>query len=197
MDKICNYLSRVTLSNYNMAIQSFLKIQELDAARKARKILDRLIEIHEKENENFIPDTLSFNTVMYISGRIHGSNAEKAEALQLAQGTYQDLCEFEANGGPDKYTYDALLECAINLLPERNVKQRNQLISAIITKCCDAGFISTLAIARLKTNAYNVYKNLILTALKNTKRGNRINLEDLPAAWSRRVNERKKYRRNQ
>eukprot|EP00815_Leptocylindrus_aporus_P003989 CAMPEP_0116050124 /NCGR_PEP_ID=MMETSP0322-20121206/195_1 /TAXON_ID=163516 /ORGANISM="Leptocylindrus danicus var. apora, Strain B651" /LENGTH=787 /DNA_ID=CAMNT_0003532617 /DNA_START=137 /DNA_END=2500 /DNA_ORIENTATION=+ len=191
MDKVCDHENtNAYLSNYNMTIQCWHKSKDNDATVKARKILERLISIHSAEGSKFVPDSYSFNAVIYTASRTRGSLRHKTEALQIAYKTYDDLLRLESLGliEPNVYTYDSLLKCAFNLIPSKDVSKREQVISQIVRRCIEAGYMDDLVLANVLKNAPKLATSLLDLKGRRVKKKKRINVKkDLPQEWSRKI----------
>ena len=192
MNKNCDYNEpKLVVRNFNMAIQTWLKSNKQEAPEKAKKILDRLIEIHRNENSEVIPDSYSFNTVIYTAARQKGNSKERTEALKIATLTFHLLRDFRKGVDqsefpqPDSYSFDALLKCAINLIP-KSEKSRRTTIFAIFKNCCVAGCVDGIILAQLERKVPELCEDLFGKYIKRSKR-KFVNVHDLPSEWSRRI----------
>jgi hypothetical protein len=80
-----------------------------------------------------------------------GDDAEKADAMQIATTTFNELCNSEY-GKPNHVnhvTYAANLTACRNLLPEGETRAAS--MTSIFQKCCEDGQVHDLIIRRLES----------------------------------------------
>jgi hypothetical protein len=116
-----------------------------------------------------------------------GDDAEKADAMQIATRTFNELCNSEY-GKPNHVTYAAYLTACRNLLPEGETRAAS--MTSIFQKCCDDGQVHDIIIRRLETSLtkeqlHDLYQSVGVDG------DNAMDLALLPAEWKRNVQERK------
>ena len=187
MNDKCSYNKpRIVLNNFNMAISVWLRSSESSSLIRIKKLLDRLVEIHRNENVDVFPDIYSFNCVIDAAARTKGDNNDKSKAMKIAQETFELLKEFkDKKVEPNSYTFDALIKCAVTLIPQSNISKRRAVVAALFKSCCNAGYLDRTVFSRIQKYTPELSDMLYGKYIRKSNK-TRLNVyNDFPDKWSR------------
>lgn len=133
------------------------------------------------------PNTFVYTAVLNSCAYAIGDDAEKADAMQIATTTFNELCNSEY-GKPNHVTYATYLTACQNLLPEGETRAAS--MTSIFQKCCEDGQVNDLIIRRLagaltKKQLHELYQTVGLDGDKA------MDVALLPVEWKQNVQERK------
>lgn len=160
--------------------------------RKTRGILDRQTSLFlsldgKAGSDDCRPDIYGFTTVLSSCAMEPGDDTERAKAFNVARSTYiQFLSNKDQYGSPNHVTYGTMLKCVSKLLP-RNSPERKKWAKKVFNQAIANGCVGDMVLSRLResTSSAKEYKALMRGHAK----------KDLPASWTRKVNEKIPYHR--
>jgi hypothetical protein len=113
----------------------------------ARRVLNKMIELHESGHLNARPNTICYTAVINSCAYCVNDVMDKRNALRIAIGTYKDL-EKSKYGAPNHVTYANLLNALRNLLPKS--PQRSIAVQDIFRSAIKNGCVDLMVIQRVK-----------------------------------------------
>lgn len=167
--------------SYTSVITAYGRSDAQNKASKALQILERLNRARESGNMAAITTTHSFNAALNACAFVVGNKEKKTEAFEIAIKIYGMLKEQSV---ADHTTYGTLLRIFATLLDPTD-SRREALVDEIFRKASSTGNVGRLVITQLKFAA-SADQFLQLTGREV---GGRLNVKDLPKAWTRNVRE--------
>jgi hypothetical protein len=167
--------------SYTSVITAYGRSDAENKAVKSLEILKRIILACQRGNMAAIPTTHSFNAALNACAFVEGDEEKKKEAFEIAVEVYSLL---QKHGTPDHTTYGTLLRACATLLHPAD-KNREKMVDDIFHKACENGGVGRLVITQMKF-ACTPHQHIRLVGRDLM---DRINVKDLPRAWSRNVRE--------
>jgi pentatricopeptide repeat protein len=167
--------------SYTTVISAFARSSIPGKARKAKRILDRMIESYLNGSNKSIKMTIyPFNSCLNACAYTFSRN-EKMNAFVVVVDT---LVEIQKFCKPDHTTYGTVLKSWRNLIPKHD-ERRQAVVSSSFRQCCKEGLVGQLVIRQLQlATSPEVYFELVGKHPKDNK-------SSLPSEWSRNVKERR------
>jgi hypothetical protein len=120
-------------------IAAWARSRSLGKAAHARRLLDRMIELHESSVICAAPNTVVYTAVINACAYCENDDTDRSAALRIAIRTFKDL-EKSSYGRPNHVTYANLLTALRNLLPpcpKRSAAIQDIFQSAVQNGCMD------------------------------------------------------------
>jgi hypothetical protein len=190
MEKIANdsnlKISPDTIT-YNSVLGCCARRAESRSYLSARAILDRQIHNYlQSKLYSSKPDVYGFTSVLTACA---SEPKEKMKAFQVAQTTFQELCEVNQYGNPNHVTYGTMMKCCARLLPQTSPLRR-KWVELVFKQAIEAGCVGELVMGRFREAAPP-------DLFRETMEG--VDKKNLPESWTRNVDEKrqgKKRRKN-
>ena len=183
----CVAVACLTFSCFGLAINAWSESRVFGKGYRAKTVLQKMIEMYEADTSRAKPNTFVYTAVLNSCAYAIGDDAEKADAMQIATTTFDELCN-SRYGKPNHVTYAAYLTACRNLLPAGGTRAAS--MTSVFQKCCEDGQVNDLIIRRLesaltKEQLRELYQSVGLEG------GQDMELSQLPAEWKQNVQERK------
>jgi hypothetical protein len=174
---------------YNSVLGCCARQTESRSYLNARAILDGQIHYYEQSKlHSSKPDVYGFTSVLTACA---SETKEKMKAFQVAQATFQELCESQDYGRPNHVTYGTMMKCCARLLPQTSPLRR-RWVELVMKKAIDAGCVGELVMGRFREAATPDLFREIMEG---------VDKKNLPDSWTRNVDEKregkKRWRKSQ
>jgi hypothetical protein len=169
--------------SYTSVITAYGRSDDQKKAQKSLSMLERMLRCYKEGNMAAKPTTHSFNAALNACAFVDGNQTQKTEAFEVAVQVYQ-LMQASSCGEADHTSYGTLLRACATLLHPTDPR-REKLVEDIFHRACENGAVGRLVVTQLKFAATPA-QHLRLTGRDII---DRINVKDLPRAWTRNVRE--------
>jgi hypothetical protein len=170
------------------AINAWSKSRVFGKGYRAKTVLQKMIDMYEADRSRAKPNTFVYTAVLNSCAYAIGDDAEKAEAMNIATTTFDELCN-SRYGKPNHVTYAAYLTACRNLLPEGETRATS--MTRVFQKCCEDGQVNNLIIRRLESALTKEQLRELFQSVGQDK----MELSQLPAEWKQNVQEGKSTRK--
>jgi tetratricopeptide (TPR) repeat protein len=167
--------------SYTSVITAYARSDAWDKAQKALQLLERMIQAYKNGNIACKPTVHSFNAALNACAFTQGDEGLKAKAFSICMTIYDLL---KKNSDADHTSYGTILRCCGTLLSPRD-KTRQEMVEYMFQKACEQGQVGRLVVNQMKFAA-QPHQHMRLTGLDLMER---VNMRDLPRAWTRNVKE--------
>ena len=163
------------------AIAAWAKSRRFGKAVRARKLLNRMVQLYEAGHVKAGPNTHCYTAVINACAYCENEAVDKRNALKIAIATYKELCA-SSYGTPNKVTYLALLTALRNLLPPGT--ERTAAVQTVFRNAARDGHVDYQVIRRVQSALTQDELQDLLSAKLVSKKGE-VNLGKLPVEWTR------------
>ena len=170
--------------SYTSVITAYGRSNASNKARKGLDILERMIHASQNGNMAATPTVHSFNAALNACAFVEGNDAKKREAFEIAMKVYDLL---KQNDAPDHTSYGTLLRACATLLDSKD-KTREKTVDEVFSNACQTGNVGRLVVTQMKFAA-TPEQHIRLFGRDIIER---INVKELPRAWTRNVRENRK-----
>eukprot|EP00594_Rhizosolenia_setigera_P007941 CAMPEP_0178970960 /NCGR_PEP_ID=MMETSP0789-20121207/19936_1 /TAXON_ID=3005 /ORGANISM="Rhizosolenia setigera, Strain CCMP 1694" /LENGTH=930 /DNA_ID=CAMNT_0020657731 /DNA_START=36 /DNA_END=2825 /DNA_ORIENTATION=- len=191
--------SHKILTAYNSVIDAWAKSRDIDAAKRANQVLERL-----ERKPNVQPDIISYSSALNACAKTRGSLKDKQKAYKLAikiLNRMESTNNSDESGDrkkvkPNSITYNVLIELVGNLMSSKiqtQQKKRTKKLETIFVKCCEDGYLNDFILTTFRRNANqeSFHKMVVTNLIKDLKDDesrsyqelNDISVSDLPPEW--------------
>lgn len=160
---------------FNSAMGALAKSKTPGAFMKARAILDRQSSLFENGCTTCRPDVVSYTSVIASCA---AETLDRRAAFATAIQTFQQM------ESPNHITYGTLLKACAKLLPH-DAPARRKAVRRFFAQAVKAGCVGDMVVSRMREATPELYKELMEGHIK----------KQLPAEWTRHVDDSKKKRR--
>ncbi|GKY92195.1 hypothetical protein MPSEU_000190700 [Mayamaea pseudoterrestris] len=168
---------------FSAVVAAWSKSRQFEKAIRVRRVLARMVELHEAGTITAKPNTALFTAVIYTCGFCANDSIERASSLRVAIETYNELRQPTfPYGSPNNVTYLSMLTVLKNLLPSG--KERTSAALAVFNTAKESGFVDYKVIRRLfSIVSPKELDGLIPPELLH----GRASLKHIPLDWSRKI----------
>jgi hypothetical protein len=128
-------------------ISAWGKSRSIGKSVKSRRVLNKMIDLHESGRLSACPNTVCYTAVINSCAYCENDDMDKRNALRIAIGTYKDL-EKSNYGSPNQVTYSNLLTALRNLLPWS--PKRSVAIQDLFESAAKNGYVDQIVVQRVK-----------------------------------------------
>jgi hypothetical protein len=167
--------------SYTSVITAYGRSDAKNKAEKAFELLKRSLLAAENGNIAAKPTVHSFNAALNACAFVDGDEKEKSRAFEIAMEIYDLL---KRHDEPDQTSYGTLIRACSGLLHPKD-KKREEVVDEIFQKACENGSVGRLVITQMKFAA-SPAQHIRLMGRDILEK---INVKDLPRAWTQNVRE--------
>jgi hypothetical protein len=166
---------------YTSVITAYARSDAWNKAQKSLQLLERMLQAYKNGNVACKSTVHSFNAALNACAFTQGDEGLKAKAFSICMTIYDLL---KKNSEADHTSYGTILRCCATLLSPRD-KTRQEMVEYMFQKACEQGQVGRLVLNQMRFAA-QPHQHLRLTGLDIFER---VDMRDLPRAWTRNVKE--------
>jgi hypothetical protein len=138
---------RPNAHSFSSAISAWARTRAAGKAKRARKLLQLMSEMHRQGKIESPPNTYCFTNVINSCAYCIQEDAEKKGALAIAVQTYKELLKSETVR-PSHVTFSTFLTALRNLLPRG--EQRTNAVRRVFETAMECGQVDPLVVQKLQ-----------------------------------------------
>lgn len=161
-------------------ISAWGRSRKLGKAARARRILTKMIDLHESGALITCPNTHCYTAVINSCAYCENDVSEKREALRIAIATYKELTASKY-GVPSEVTFSTLLTALRNLLPKG--KERSSAVQTVFKSAAKDGRVDDLVVRRLQSALTTEELRDLFSSTDVVSRNGQIRISQLPNEW--------------
>ena len=147
----------------------------IETVKKAKEVYDKLIG---QMNEGVIygdADPFANSCFLNCCANIHGTRAEKKEALVTAITAFEDMKKQpDILGTPNQFTYGTMMKACTRL--SSDVNEKNRLLESLFIQACQHGVLSRAVLGQFLRHTPSHLNSKTIVSLGGSKR-------DIPESW--------------
>lgn len=145
--------------SFTSCINAYSRSADPHKAKKARNVLQRLIDRSASGKQDVYPDVFSYSACINACANTNGNQSEKRDALRIAIQTFEDF-KRSNDGKPNAFTYGAMLKACSRLSSDNT--ERGRLMGNMFDECSREGFVSQKNFDLFRRNApYGIRDSLL------------------------------------
>jgi pentatricopeptide repeat protein len=133
--------------SFSSAIAAWGKSRKIGKCIRAKRILDKMIDLHESGLLTASPNTVCYTAVINACAYCIEDDMDKREALRVAIETYKNL-EMSEYGNPNHVTYSNLITALRNLLPRG--ESRDSAVRTVFESAAKGGYVDGTVVQRVQ-----------------------------------------------
>jgi pentatricopeptide repeat protein len=165
---------------FSAVVNAHARSRYFGKAVRARAVLQKMIDLYKAGKIEAKPNVFVFTGVINACAYTVGDPGEKADAMQIAASTFNELCSSEY-GEPNHVCYSSYITAVRNLLPDGELKTKTAI--GLFNKCREDGQVGDIVVKTMSS---------FLSPKQLEKIGLGHNAKALPKEWRCNVIDRRR-----